>query len=265
MAEVERPLLAALASAGWSGKSVWDLVNSPEAYPELVSVLFEHLKQPYPPRVRAGIARALAVPGANPLWPLLAAMLCSEREKWVLDGLAVALAANAHRQPVEAVLELVGNDSIGPSRIFLLRTLAKSDDPRAKARLLELADDPDMEAADLRGVLRWDPVATCRPEDPDLFHPVLEPPAVRCLLDGRVRWTSGSSTCPECSTGVKEGIDGVAVDSATWDGQALFVPVNLPGTLLVSTTFIGWAAERSFANLELVPALEYTWDARSPG
>ena len=61
----EKPLIVALAAAGRSVKSVWDLVNTAESYPEAIPVLAEHLSRPYNMRTREGIARALAVKEAR--------------------------------------------------------------------------------------------------------------------------------------------------------------------------------------------------------
>lgn len=65
----EEPLVAALTSAGWppavrqcgKTRSVWDLVNTAEPYPNLLETLAQHVVRPYHFRVREGIARALAV------------------------------------------------------------------------------------------------------------------------------------------------------------------------------------------------------------
>jgi len=60
-----KPLIEALAAAGRPVKSVWDLVNTAESYPEAIPVLVEHLSRPYNIRTREGIARALAVKEAR--------------------------------------------------------------------------------------------------------------------------------------------------------------------------------------------------------
>jgi hypothetical protein len=59
----EAPLVAELRDAGFDVKSAWDLVNTPQPYPEALPILLKHLVRPYPDRVREGIARALAVRG----------------------------------------------------------------------------------------------------------------------------------------------------------------------------------------------------------
>jgi hypothetical protein len=57
----EQPLLTALSRVGVTVESVWDLVNTSEAYPEAIPVLVQHLWLPYDLRIKEGIARALTV------------------------------------------------------------------------------------------------------------------------------------------------------------------------------------------------------------
>ncbi len=45
--------------------SAWDLANSKENYPAAIPVLLKHLRRPYHPVIRDGIARALTVPEAR--------------------------------------------------------------------------------------------------------------------------------------------------------------------------------------------------------
>jgi hypothetical protein len=57
----EQPLLAELANAGVHVASVWDLVNSRSSYAAAIPVLTRHLRLPYHPKIREGLARALTV------------------------------------------------------------------------------------------------------------------------------------------------------------------------------------------------------------
>jgi hypothetical protein len=59
--ENERPIVEELNSVGRPVTSVWELVNTTETYPEAIPVLRRHLSRPYHPKIREGIARALAV------------------------------------------------------------------------------------------------------------------------------------------------------------------------------------------------------------
>src|SRR5262245_25354955 len=94
-ARAEAPLVQVLNAVGVPVSSVWDLVNAgrkrpsrtfristdpPEAvwdwldanggcYASILPLLLDHLQRPYPDPVRAGIARALAIPEAKFAWP----------------------------------------------------------------------------------------------------------------------------------------------------------------------------------------------------
>jgi hypothetical protein len=57
----EEPILSDLSEVGYRVNSVWDLVNSSSSYPKAIPVLLKHLHRSYHPRIREGIARALAV------------------------------------------------------------------------------------------------------------------------------------------------------------------------------------------------------------
>jgi hypothetical protein len=55
----EKPLVQALKDVGVSVNSVWDLVNRKQTDAKAIPILLDHLRHPYPYRVREGIARAL--------------------------------------------------------------------------------------------------------------------------------------------------------------------------------------------------------------
>jgi hypothetical protein len=143
--QAEGPLVDDLKSAGFNVSSAWDLVNTPGSYPSAIPILLDHLPRAYPPAVREGIARALAVPEAISGWPLLKKMYRDETEKRAKDGLAVAIAAAARDEVVGDIIQLVKDVRHGSSRLLLLRALERSDDPRAHATLRSLATDPDLE------------------------------------------------------------------------------------------------------------------------
>jgi len=61
----EAPIVEELRSVGVSVNSIWELVNSLNAYPQSLPILLKHLQGNYPDAVRDGIARAMAVPDAK--------------------------------------------------------------------------------------------------------------------------------------------------------------------------------------------------------
>ena len=141
---VEQPLVAELRSVGWDVSSVWDLVNIDEAYPEALPVLVRHLARPYPPAIRDGIARALAVRNALFAWDNLREQYVAEQDKLAKQGFAAALAAMVDRDHLDELLALLRDRRHGTSRGILLRGLQRLRDARARAALEELADDPDL-------------------------------------------------------------------------------------------------------------------------
>lgn len=140
----EGPLLVELRSAGFTIGSVWELVNTTAAYPEALPVLLDHLSRSYPPAVREGIARALAVPEAKFAWPALVRLYRSESNERTKDGLAVAIAAVADDEVIVDMIALARETQHGPSRLLLLSALERSRDPRARTTLVQLESDPEL-------------------------------------------------------------------------------------------------------------------------
>lgn len=155
-ARAEVPLVQELRDAGAQVSSVWDLVNTKERYPQLVPILFAHLDRPYPQKVREGIARSLAVPESRSRWDELVNRYLSETDtttngmKWALH-LAVAAAADV--SVLDTLIRLACDRRHGRNRALFIDALARINDPRAKAALAELADDPDL-ADDVRRVTK---------------------------------------------------------------------------------------------------------------
>jgi hypothetical protein len=138
------PLLTDLRSVGYDVGSVWDLVNVEDDYPDALPVLVRHLVKPYPPVIRDGIARALAVGRALFAWDLLYEQYLTEEDRSVKDGIATALSAMVDRAHLDALLGLLRDRHHGPSRILLLGGVQRLRDPRGRAVIEELADDPDL-------------------------------------------------------------------------------------------------------------------------
>jgi hypothetical protein len=151
--QAETPLVSELGEAGFVVRSVWDLVNTSRPYPQAVPILLKHLQRPYPPTVREGIARALAVPDAKLGRPLLLSLYREEQEPRAKDGLAVAIAATTDESVVADVISLARDVQNGPSRLLLLRALERSTDPRTRIALKELESDPEL-TKEVRVILR---------------------------------------------------------------------------------------------------------------
>lgn len=109
--EAERvPLNADLSAVGYAVKSVWDLVNTKEAYPEAIPVLLKHLRVVKHRIMRQGIGRALAVMEARGLaGPALLQELRHEEDpetRWVF---ANTLTIVADRADAGQLAELVND------------------------------------------------------------------------------------------------------------------------------------------------------------
>jgi HEAT repeat protein len=139
----EAPLVDELRAAGFQVQSAWDLVNTPGSYPKAVPILLSHLPRPYPPAVREGIARALAIPDTKASgWHVLTRLYIHEPEARVRSGLAAAIAAAADDDVIADVIALARDTRHGSSRLLLLSALERSADPRARAALMDLGTDP---------------------------------------------------------------------------------------------------------------------------
>lgn len=144
--EAERPLLDDLHRIGLNADSVWDLVNTSHPYPEALPILAEHLSRPYPDRVRAGIARALAVRDARFAWERLRDLYVAEPVGTETDeALAVALGEACDDSVLEELVELAKDDRRGGKRLMLVSALLRSRTELARETLQELADHPVFE------------------------------------------------------------------------------------------------------------------------
>lgn len=92
-----------------------------------------------------GIARALAVRDTKgPGWNLLMRLYLDETNDQVRDGIAVAIAAASDDEVIDDVIALARDRRLGMSRLFFLRALKRSREPRARTALFELRSDPDL-------------------------------------------------------------------------------------------------------------------------
>jgi len=105
------PLLAELATVGWSVTSVWDLVNTKEKYPAAIPVLAKYLRIARHPVLREGIARALTVAEARgaPAREILAELRRRAEEpkneaRWALANALTAAGDANMMEEVEAMI-----------------------------------------------------------------------------------------------------------------------------------------------------------------
>ncbi|MBA5689969.1 hypothetical protein [Rugamonas apoptosis] len=159
----EEPILKELRGIGWDLKSVWDLVNTSEPYPEAIPILLHHLQLPYSDLIKEGIARSLAVPeqAVQEAWPILLGeyrkaptgmgmKVFGDAKEFRLaakDGLACALAVTVTDETLPELVALAKDRIHGESRVLLLSALKKRKNRNPVVRLLidELAKDPDLQ------------------------------------------------------------------------------------------------------------------------
>ena len=71
--------------------------------------------------------------------------------------------------------------------------------------------------------------------------------------------------CDWCrATGV-DAIHGFALEPDSWNGDDIFTPRGLTGTLVVSERFARLVTRHGFTNMRLIPTEEYTWDPLGRG
>lgn len=139
----ERPIGTDLRDAGVQVDSVWDLVNTAEPYPLALPVLMEHLERGgYPDRVMESLGRALAVKPAIEFWARLKARFLNARGAGEEDGAAVALAACATAAQFDELIEFLGVEERGESRIYFLRPIKKLGGAHGRVVLESLKGRP---------------------------------------------------------------------------------------------------------------------------
>lgn len=149
----QAPLIADLADVGVHVRSVWDLVNDPVVYPQALPVLVEHLKRDYPSRVRAGIARALAVPEAAFAWDEIKKAYVASSSDDLQQGSAVALAVIAGTSHVSELMDLARDKRNGQSRVLLLEAIGRSREAGVDDLLEQLSADEQV-AGEAKRIIR---------------------------------------------------------------------------------------------------------------
>lgn len=143
----EAPIRADLLQVGCHVSSVWDLVNSSEAYPEAIPVLAKHLQQPHADGIREGIARALTCPEGRIAWQTLIEQFLREEDsttvgvKWAL---ANAISVLVDQENFDDVVPLVLDNKHGKNRKVIVEALKRIDHARVELALRDLTDDPDI-------------------------------------------------------------------------------------------------------------------------
>jgi hypothetical protein len=118
-------------------------VNTSVPYPAALPILMRHLNRGgYPDGVMESLARALAVKPAVVYWEDFRQLYRRASGKGEREGLAVAMAASATAEQLDAMLEILGDPSWGDNRIHLLRTILRVGGPRGREVVASLTSDP---------------------------------------------------------------------------------------------------------------------------
>jgi hypothetical protein len=151
----EQSLVELVNQNGFAIKSVWDLVNTNKDYTKILPILIDSLKKDYHPRIKAGIARALAVPQAKKIaWDALLEEyrrtdaeedITDPNRRGYKDGLAVALSFLMDETRLAVVLDLLQEKKHKGSRLFFLDNLGKYKKNQNVVKVISLLkDDEDL-------------------------------------------------------------------------------------------------------------------------
>lgn len=128
--ENERSLTERLGAAGFVDTCVWDLVNTRAKYTEAIPLLVTCLHEPYHPRIREGIARALTVPEAAgmPTKELLRAIRESviDEEQEFRWACANALTVTATRDDVPEMRAFLADQRLSHAHGILTMAIKKA-------------------------------------------------------------------------------------------------------------------------------------------
>ncbi|WP_239470300.1 imm11 family protein [Archangium violaceum] len=83
------------------------------------------------------------------------------------------------------------------------------------------------------------------------------------LARSRIRYDE-PPTCEECRYMHKEAIHGFSLEPCSWQGEDIFRPRGLYGSLVVSERFERFVARHEFTNMRLTPTEQYVWDPLTP-
>ncbi|GGC55559.1 hypothetical protein IEU95_08715 [Hoyosella rhizosphaerae] len=151
--EAQQPILADLRAVGFDVPSVWSLGRGGEGFSVVLPVLLKHLERGgYPDRIMGALASRLGVKEMRPYWDKLRDMYVRATGPHEKDSLAAALAETVTREREEDLISLIRDDSLGDSRIMLLRGLIRLRSDRSRAVMDSLVDHPVLGKAATRVV-----------------------------------------------------------------------------------------------------------------
>jgi hypothetical protein len=79
------------------------------------------------------------------------------------------------------------------------------------------------------------------------------------LARSRIRYEEPPA-CEECRYMNKDAVLGFTLEEGSWQGEDIFRPRGLYGSLVVSERFERFVARHGFTNMRLTPTEEYVWN-----
>ena len=141
-----RPILAELANAGVSLRSIASFPASPTEFAAALPIYFRHLEGDYPQDVLATMAAVLAVSQSLPYRNTLIALFKKPPLEYssYKYALASAIAVTSNPKNLFETIELARDPSFGVNRVALLSAIKRSRKPEIQKVIDELKSDPDL-------------------------------------------------------------------------------------------------------------------------
>ena len=145
----EQPLLDDLRAIGISLDSIWsDSATTKVFPPQAFRIILQHLRSAYPRRTREGMAAALARREARDVvWDDVLSLYRVETDDTggtIKEALAWAIHVMARADDLKTLMELTRDPGNGNSRLFFVRNLARTKNPKAFELLYDLRFDQDL-------------------------------------------------------------------------------------------------------------------------
>lgn len=156
LTKAEQPILRDLSEAGIHVNSVWDVNEKFSPHSISLPILMAHLeKGGYPDRVMEALARCFGVDQGPAYWDRLRDLYHRETGQAVRDGLAATLAKIAKKAQFDELVELLHDESLGSSRVLLIRGVVRVGRERGKDIVRALVDDPVLGKEATARARRW--------------------------------------------------------------------------------------------------------------
>jgi hypothetical protein len=154
--DASRPILKDLNEAGIHITSLWVTDEKIMPYSTSLPILLAHLeKGGYPDEIMQVIAHRLGVKPGIEYWDRLRDLYYRQTGEAARDGLAATLAKIATRPQFDELVELLHDESLGDSRVLLIRGVVRVGRERGKEIVRALVDDPVLGKEATARARRW--------------------------------------------------------------------------------------------------------------